>query len=222
MKVYKLHSWDILPENAAALQKRLQAKIEIRPLEKRPELIAGADASFRDKKATGSVVVMNRMLEIIETRTGELPATFPYIPSFLAFREGPVLMKCFQSLKNEPDLILFDGQGIVHQRSMGLATHLGVLLKKPTIGCAKTRLFGKNEKPGAEKGSFSFLKNPEGETIGAALRTRTDVRPLFVSVGNRITLAEAIDIVLGCTKNYRIPEPLRQAHQLAKKGGSSS
>ena len=221
MKAFKSHSWNVSPEDAAGIQRRLQSRIEIRSLEKSPELIAGADASFRDKNAVGCVVIMNRALEIIETRTGELPVTFPYIPSFLTFREGPVLLKCFQSLKNEPDLILFDGQGIAHQRGMGLAAHLGILLKKPAIGCAKTRLFGKHEEPGAEKGSFSLLKNPEGETIGAALRTKTGVKPLFVSVGNRITLHEAIEIVLGCTKNCRIPEPLRQAHQLAKKRGGT-
>jgi len=217
LRILALHPWNVSPKKAVQIQKKLRLRIKISPLTKQPLLIAGADASFNKKTAIGIVVVMTYpKLEVLETVRKEQPIRFPYIPTLLAFREGPVLLKCFQSLKKEPDLIIFDGQGTAHQRRMGLATHLGILLSKSTIGCAKKRLTGTLKKLGEERGSYSYIKDINREIIGAMVRTKDNVKPVFVSPGHKIDLKDAIDIVLGCTKKYRIPEPLRYAHHLTK------
>ena len=182
-----------------------------------PELIAGADVSFRGDKAYGVVVVLNYpSFEITEKVLKSAKISCPYIPGLLTFREGPVLERCFKVLKTEPEIILFDGQGIAHPRNMGLATHLGILLDKPTIGCAKTRLFGNYTEPEKAPGSFSYLLDNQERKIGAVLRTRNNVKPVYVSPGHNIDLASSIRIIFMCTKGYRLPQPLRFAHQLTK------
>ncbi len=154
--------------------------------------------------------------EIVETTEAIEKLTLPYIPGLLSFRESPVCIAAVEKLKNEPDAFLIDGQGIAHPRRFGLASHLGLFFDKPTIGCAKSRLTGTYEEPAPEKGSFSPLKD-KNETIGAVVRTRGNVKPLFVSVGNKCLLEDAIKITLDCTTKYRIPEPTRLAHQLVSK-----
>ena len=142
--------------------------------------------------------------------------TFPYIPGLLSFREAPACIAAVEKLKVEPDVFVIDGQGIAHPRRLGLATHLGLFFDKPTIGCAKSRLTGYFENPPLEKGAYSLLKDKD-EVIGAVVRTRTNVKPVFISVGNKCRLDDAIKITLDCTTKYRLPEPTRLAHQLVSK-----
>lgn len=154
-------------------------------------------------------------LEILEKKFFVSQVVFPYIPGLLSFREAPPLLGALAKIRREPDIILFDGQGTAHPRRMGIATHLGLFLEKPTIGCAKSLLVGKYLPPGGEKGSYSLLED-KGEVIGAVVRTRKEKKPVFVSPGDGIDLMTSIEIVLRCTGRYRLPEPLRQAHLFAK------
>lgn len=156
-------------------------------------------------------------LEIIEIAHHIGLSKFPYIPGLLSFRELPSLLKCFGKLKNKTHLILCDGQGIAHPRKMGIATHLGILMDIPTIGCAKSHLCGDFKEPCKSKGSYSLIWDKSKKPIGACLRTRTDVKPVFVSPGYKISIKHSVDMVLNCTKNFRIPEPLRSAHHLTQK-----
>jgi deoxyribonuclease V len=149
-------------------------------------------------------------LEEIERRWVRMKLKFPYVPGLLAFREAPVLLAALKLLSTEPDLLLFDGQGIAHGRRMGIATHMGILLNKPTIGCAKSRLVGTFEEPGADRGCYEPLVHG-GETVGAVLRTRKQVRPIFVSPGTGISIKTSINIVMQCLDGYRIPKPTREA-----------
>ena len=150
---------------------------------------------------------------IIETATAIRKVDFPYIPGLLSFREAPACIDAIEKLKSTPDCLIIDGQGIAHPRRLGIASHIGLLIDKPTIGCAKSRLIGTFDEPGNKKGSFSPLVDSD-EKIGVVLRTRTDVNPVFVSVGHKCTLDDAINVVLQCTTKYRLPEPSRLAHQL--------
>ncbi|MBN1522657.1 MAG: endonuclease V [Candidatus Aureabacteria bacterium] len=218
MKIHNLHRWNVSPKEAVQIQLELQKKLKVTSLRQEPYLIAGCDASFQGKKAIGTVVVMTyRDLTIVEEARKEIPLTYPYIPTLLTFREAPVLIKCLRSLKIVPDVILFDGQGIAHPRRMGLAAHMGVLLRKPTIGCAKSRLTGRFSEPEKTRGSFSYMKD-DNSIIGAALRTRDNVNPVYVSIGHKITLEDSIGIILSCVRKYRLPEPIRAAHSLASSG----
>jgi deoxyribonuclease V len=204
-------------KRARKLQETLQKKVKITPLKKNPEYIAGVDASFLGDKVIG-VACLYRYPEMIflEESSAVARVLFPYIPGFLSFREGPVIMRAIKGLKISPGLILFDGQGIAHPKGLGIASHIGVLLEMPTIGCAKSRLIGEYKELGMKKGNQSSLRY-HGKIVGAVLRTRDDVRPLFVSPGNKIDLRGAIDVALGCTRQYRIPEPLRRADFISKK-----
>jgi len=150
--------------------------------------------------------------ELVETATASAKLVFPYIPGLLSFREAPACLAAVRNLKSEPDLFLIDGQGIAHPRRLGLAAHLGLFLDKPTIGCAKSRLIGTFEPPGIEKGAHSPLRDGD-EIIGAVVRTRHNVKPLFISVGNQCRLEDAIRLTLACATQYRLPEPTRLAHQ---------
>ena len=181
-------------------------------------MVAGADVTFKRGKAIGVVIVLNYPeFKIIEQVRQVAKIPYPYIPGLLTFREGPVLEKCFKALKSEPDVIIFDGQGIAHPRNMGIATHLGILLDKRTVGCAKTRLWGKYRKPAKSRGSFSYLLDSEGRKLGAVLRTKDFVKPVYISPGQRMDISSSIKIILLCARKYRLPEPIRLAHQLARK-----
>ena len=187
----------------------------------KPKLIAGADVSFKAGRATGAVVVLDYPgFKIIEQVRQVTRIPYVYIPGLLTFREGPVLEKCFRVLKNEPDIIIFDGQGIAHPRNMGIATHMGILLDKPTVGCAKTWLYGDYKEPAGQRGGFSYLFDQQAKKIGAVLRTKNNVRPLFVSPGHRIDINGSLEVILMCTKKYRLPEPIRLAHQLTSRDTS--
>ena len=216
MEIKKLHNWNLSYSQAIALQKQLGEKVQLVELKNHPKTIAGIDCALsRDKKRIIACVVLLKLpgFEPIEMENATQKLTFPYIPGLLSFRESPACIAAVEKLKNEPDAFIIDGQGIAHPRRFGLACHLGLFFDKPTVGCAKSRLTGSFEDPAPEKGSYSPLKDGE-ETIGAVVRTRTNVEPVFVSVGNKCSLKDAIEITLNCTIKYRIPEPARLAHQL--------
>lgn len=174
--------------------------------------VAGVDVSSEDGTLYAAVVVLSYpQLEILTVTNASGPSPFPYIPGLLSFREIPILLEAWEKLTLRPDLILVDGQGIAHPRRFGIGAHLGVTLDVPTIGCAKRRLVGRHEEPGPHKGDWSPLVD-KGETIGAVLRTKDHVSPMFISCGHRVSLPSAIQLVLSCTTRYRLPEPTRQAH----------
>ena len=219
MQIKKLHSWNLSYSQAMALQKQLACKVQFTPLKKTPKLIAGLDCAFsKDGQQIIAAVIVLKLpgLELVETATAVRKVNFPYIPGLLSFREAPACIAAVEKLKTKPDIFIIDGQGIAHPRRLGIASHLGLFFDKPTIGCAKSRLTGTFEDPPPEKGSYSPLKNGE-EVIGAVVRTRTNVKPVFVSVGNKCLLKDAIKIILDCTTKYRLPEPTRLAHQLVSK-----
>ena len=211
----ELHSWQVSSEEASRIQKGLRKEIIPEPGFDRIEKIAGADISFSGEEAYAGVIVFSFPdLRIIERRQAVKKTDFPYIPGLLTFREGPVLLSAFEQVEKEPDLIIFDAQGLAHPRSMGLATHLGIILDKPSIGCAKSRLVGHYDPVGEPVGSYSFLEH-EGDILGAVVRTKERVKPVFVSIGHRIDLETSIKVLLECCRGYRLPEPSRQAHNFA-------
>ena len=219
MQTKHLHSWNLSYSQARDCQKSLARKVQFTPMKKQPKLIAGIDCAFsKDGKKIIAAVVVLKLPDFtpVETVTASQKLTFPYIPGLLSFREAPVCIAAVEQLKSKPDLFIIDGQGVAHPRRLGLAAHLGLFFDKPTIGCAKSRLTGNFEKPSLEKGAYSPLKDKQ-EAIGAVVRTRTNVKPLFVSVGNKCLLEDAIKITLDCTTKYRLPEPTRLAHQLVSK-----
>jgi deoxyribonuclease V len=214
-----IHQWEMQPKEAVSIQKGLRAKLKFQHLPKIPRLIAGADVSY-DKGSDifhAAIVLLSFPgLETVEEASASGRVDFPYIPGLLSFREGPIVIKAFEKLVNIPDVAIFDGQGIAHPRGIGIASHIGLFLGVPTIGCAKTRLVGEYDEPGMGKGDFSPLTR-DGREIGAAVRTKRGVKPLFVSPGQMITIEESIDIVLKCSSRYRLPEPTRRAHLLSNR-----
>jgi deoxyribonuclease V len=209
--------WPKTIDRAREMQERDKRLVLIEPLQKEPEYIAGVDAAFSESRVYAAVCLYcYPLLTLVEKATAEKRLVFPYVPGYLLFREGPAIIAALRKLKKKPDVILVDGQGIAHPRGIGSASHLGVLLDVPTIGCAKTRLVGKYRDPGERKGNWTELQF-KGRIVGAVLRTRDQVRPLFLSAGHRIDLQGAIRITLGCVGRYRIPEPLRGADTLSKR-----
>jgi len=211
-----LHSWDVTCREAVAIQQVLRKKLILcdDELPAPVRWIAGADISYSrgDDRFFGVVVMLSYpSMEMTEISAFSARVSFPYVPGLLSFREGPILLKAFEKLKQRPDIVLFDGQGIAHPRGIGLASHMGLFLDLPTIGCAKTKLFGSYGEVGAERGSFADLYHGDS-VIGAVVRTKSRVKPVFVSQGHRIGLKRSIEVVLACCKGYRLPEPVRQAH----------
>lgn len=217
------HPWNLTLKDAVALQSSLAKKVIIEG-EPAINFIAGVDVHPAEKvgmmRAT-ICVLSYPALELVEQKTATVKASFPYVPGLLSFREGPSALAAFQKLKQQPDLILFDGHGIAHPRRFGLASHMGLLLDIPAIGCAKSRLYGSCGEPGPHKGDLSYLLNEKREIIGACLRTRDSVKPLYVSAGHQVSLGFALNIVLACCVKHRQPEPLRLAHRAAKAAVSS-
>ncbi len=209
--------WPKTISEAKVVQSVLKNKVRISSLSKKPRFIAGIDAAFFGDQIIGAACLF-RYPEV--TLVGEAYAVmknlFPYVPGFLSFREGPVIIETIQKLPIKPDVILFDGQGVAHPLGLGIASHIGVLLNIPAIGCAKSRLVGEYTEPAAQRGSWSLLFYHD-EPVGAVLRTKDRVKPLFISPGHKIDLKASIDIVLSCISKYRIPEPLRRADFLSKK-----
>ncbi|MBD2211992.1 deoxyribonuclease V [Nostoc linckia FACHB-104] len=218
MKIYQQHDWPHTLEEAIAIQEKLRNQTITE--DKLPETIkyvAGVDMGF---EADGTIshaavaVLSFPDLQIVETAVARRPTAFPYIPGFLSFREIPAVLDALEKVKILPDIILCDGQGIAHPRRLGIASHLGLLIDMPTIGVAKSLLIGKYDEVPETKGSWQPLIH-QGETIGAVLRTRSGVKPLYISSGHRISLPTAIDYVLRCTTKYRLPETTRIADKLA-------
>jgi deoxyribonuclease V len=209
------HSWDLDTSGARDLQLRLASLVDCTRSLGRYKTVAGADVSYnlRGPRLYAAVVVVNaRTWEPIDRSGIVADAKFPYVPGLLSFREIPAVLAAFDVLKTRPDVLLCDGQGIAHPRRFGLASHLGLWLGLPTIGCAKSWLCGDYEEPGPNRGEWSALTDG-GETIGAVLRTRSRVKPLFVSSGHLCDLQSAIAITLAAAPTYRIPIPTRLAHQ---------
>lgn len=217
MEIYQRHSWTLTVEEATAIQNQLSREIITSDQLGEVKYVAGVDVGFEDNYAISraAVAVLSfPELQLIEQAIARRPTTFPYIPGFLSFREVPVVLDALSEIKITPDLILCDGQGIAHPRRFGLACHLGLLIPVPTIGVAKSRLIGQHEELPPEKGNWQPLRH-RGEVIGAVVRSRTGVKPLYVSPGHRISLPTAIDYVMRCTPKYRLPETTRWADKLA-------
>lgn len=209
------HPWDLSPREAIQLQRELAGRFRAGEELGEVNLVAGLDVGIRHDKARAAAVVLALPgLQIVEQAAVERPVTFPYVPGLLSFRELPALLEALARLHTVPDVLMLDGQGYAHPRRMGIATHLGIVLDHPTVGCAKSRLCGHYEEPGRERSSLAWLTE-EDETIGAVVRTRSGVKPVFVSMGHRVPLNSAIELVLRCCSHYRLPEPTRQAHHLA-------
>jgi deoxyribonuclease V len=214
MKVHPLHAWDVTPTEAVALQRKLASQVVTDTPLSSCKLIAGADISYNRFSPiffAGVVVLRTDDLSVVEKRGVRMEVTFPYVPGLLSFREGPGLLQAFAHVESKPDAVMCDGQGIAHPRGLGVASHLGLFLQVPCIGCAKSRLLGQYEDPGREAGSTSPLHLGD-KVIGSVVRTKTGVQPVYVSPGNRINLESSIHWVLATCKGYRIPEPTRQAH----------
>lgn len=216
MRVHSLHPWNLSPSDAVRLQKELRSRLRtegrLRPEDVR--LVAGVDVSIAkdDPVLTAGVVVLEAAsLRVVETTVSRLEPPMPYIPGLLSFREIPALIPAIEALSVEPDVFLVDGQGIAHPRRMGIAAHLGLVLDRPAIGIAKSRLCGEAAEPGPQRGSWMPLLH-RGEEIGRLLRTKERVAPVIVSPGHRIDMESALAIALQFARGYRLPEPTRLAH----------
>jgi len=217
MKARQLHDWQMTRDEALQTQQRLATMVSRRNETGNVSLVAGVDISAPDangRARAAAVVLRYPELALVEARTVERPVTFPYIPGLLSFRESPLVLAACEGLGSEPDVILVDGQGIAHPRRFGLASHLGLLWDRPTVGCAKSKLCGNHEVVGPEPGSYSDIID-RGEVVGAALRTKRGASPIYVSIGHKVDLEAAIAIVLSCCRGQRLPEPSRLAHLAA-------
>ncbi len=215
--ITELHSWDLAPDKAIALQRDLATRIITdQPLDlPNLKLVGGVDVSVKNQVSQAAVVVLRYPeLDVIEVARATRPTTFPYIPGLLSFREGAVILDAMRQLQATPDVFIFDGMGTAHPRRIGIACHIGLFIDLPTVGCGKSWLLGTHAELPASKGSWREL-NHRGETIGVVLRTRDHVSPVYVSVGHRATLDTSRELVMCCATRYRLPEPTRAAHDAA-------
>lgn len=212
-----MHAWNITPAEAIALQRVLATQLDhTRPLDlNQVHIVAGVDVSVQNNISTAAVVALTFPdLRVIEVVTAQIPTPFPYVPGLLTFREGAAILAAQAKLTVQPDAYLFDGMGRIHPRRIGVASHLGLWLGKPTVGVGKTHFLGDYETPAEEAGAWSVLTD-KGEVLGAVLRTRARVKPVYVSSGHLIALESALNLVIACTTRYRLPEPIRAAHNAA-------
>jgi deoxyribonuclease V len=213
MKIQPYHQWNLSVKEAKEVQASLSRYVVTEDKYREVNLVCGVDVGFQGAVAVAALSIFSfpdlRLLEIV---TAKSEVSFPYVPGLLSFREIPPLLQAFKGLKNEPDLIFTDGHGIAHPRKFGLACHLGLIFDKPTIGCAKSKLVGEYREPGRNRGDSTYL-SLNRKIIGEVLRTRDNVKPVFVSVGHRISLKSALRFTLQCTHSYRLPEPIRFAHR---------
>jgi len=217
MTFQSLHAWDVTPQEAIAIQESLWQRVIRQDQHGVIQRVAGIDIGFEENGALtrAAVVVLSFPgLEWIESAVARRATSFPYIPGLLSFREAPAALEALEQLKSLPDLLICDGQGIAHPRRFGLASHLGLLCDLPSIGAAKSRLIGEHAPLDAARGEWQYLFD-KGEIVGAALRTRQNTRPVYVSIGHQVSLESAIRYTLDCARRFRLPEPTRQAHQLA-------
>jgi deoxyribonuclease V len=205
----------LTPKQAVALQRELAPRIDRTLHCREPRTVAGVDTSIRAGLVHAAVCLFSfPALEWLETASAVRPVEFPYVPGLLTFRELPALCDAYERLSREPDLILVDGQGLAHPRRIGIASHLGLELDRPSVGCGKTLLVGEHRVPGERRGARTRLVH-EDEVIGACLRTQTGVRPVYVSIGHRVDLPFGVRIILRCASRYRLPEPIRAADHAA-------
>lgn len=212
-----MHPWDVSQKEAIEIQKALQSHVNLKDDFGEIKTVAGVDVGFEKNNAItrAAITVLNlESLELLESAVARRPTTFPYVPGLLSFREIPAVLQAMLELTDIPDLLLCDGQGIAHPRRFGIAAHLGLLTDIPSVGVAKSRLVGTHGDVPVEKGSHVPLMD-KGEQIGVVLRTRTNVKPLFISPGHRISMDSAIRFVMKCVTKYRLPETTRLAHRLA-------
>ena len=218
MKISSTHSWNVTPIQAMQIQTELAKRVIEHVTFGEFRRVAGVDVGFEGEGnhvARAAVVILSFPdLVPIDYAIERLPVAFPYVPGLLAFREVPVVLRALERLNTEPDVLMIDGQGRAHPRRLGIACHLGVLIGKPTIGCAKSILCGKAQLPPEQVGAWTPLID-QGETIGAAVRTRMGVTPIYVSIGHGVSLESAVDLVLRCCRRYRLPETTRWAHRAA-------
>jgi len=217
MKSHQLHSWDVSYDEARAIQQQLRSKVISEDRLGPVHYVAGVDVGFEQSNTiTRAAVAVLSFPDLIlrDQALARRPTSFPYIPGLLSFREVPAVLDAFDRLSIQPDLLLCDGQGIAHPRRFGIASHIGVWVDIPAIGVAKSRLIGTHNEVPYHKGGYTRLYDHD-ECIGAVLRTRVNVRPLYISIGHRISLKTAIDYVMRCTTRYRLPETTRYAHKLA-------
>lgn len=220
-ELYHGHSWDVSTREAVEIQERLASHVTSEPLAEPPKTIAGLDVSFRrtaykqyDAQCGIAVLALPDM-DLVDRAQWRGEVTFPYVPGLLSFREIPAVFQALEKLRIQPDVFMTDGQGLAHPRRFGLACHLGVMLDIPSFGVAKKRLVGIYEEPGDDRGSASPLTDAE-EQIGMVVRTRTNVNPVYVSIGHRVTLDDAVRLTLTCARRFKIPEPTRVAHRLSR------
>lgn len=220
--VATLHAWHLTPDEAERLQADLASRLILHWDDRPVTCVGGVDVSIKGQIARCAVVVLRYPdLTVLTTATAVTSVTFPYIPGLLAFREGPAVLMAWEQLEHRPDLLLFDGQGIAHPRRLGIAAHMGLWLDCPTIGVAKSRLYGRHQEPGPNRGDRVWLydERDPGQVIGAVVRTRAGVRPVYVSPGHRMDISNAVAFVLACCRGFRLPEPTRWAHRLAGGAG---
>lgn len=204
------------PRAGIRLQQRLAEKVKLEPLSTPWRCVAGADLAFSpdgQRCLAGVVVYDVEAQQVVEAALAWRPVRFPYVPGLLSFREAPAVLAAVRKLRRPPDVFMFDAHGQSHPRRMGLASHAGLLMDLPSVGCAKSRLCGEHGEPPAAPGRFADLRH-DGRVVGAVLRTRRGVRPVYVSAGHRVILDDAVGIVMACVTRYRLPEPTRQAHLL--------
>lgn len=214
--IAKLHSWDLSPEEAARVQTELRTRLVLTWDNRPVTAIGGVDVSIKTESTRAAIVVLRYPdLTPLEAVLADTPLIFPYIPGLLAFREGPAVLAAWAKLQNKADLLMFDGQGIAHPRGIGIASQMGLWLERPTIGVAKSRLYGRHAEVGPRPGDRADLLDKQGNIIGTVLRTRERTNPLYISPGHLIDVATATEFVLACSKGYRLPEPTRWAHKVA-------
>lgn len=211
-----LHGWDLSPQEAARVQTEMRAQLGLAWDNRPVTTIGGVDVSIKTESAQAAIVVLSYPdLKPLEGVTANAPLVFPYIPGLLAFREGPAVLAAWTKLQNKPDLLMFDGQGIAHPRGIGIASLMGLWLERPTIGVAKSRLFGRHAEVGPKHGDRADLLDQKGNLIGTVIRTRERTNPLYVSPGHLIDVRHATEFVQACCIGYRLPEPTRWAHKVA-------
>jgi deoxyribonuclease V len=213
-----LHAWTLDPNEAIQVQAALRERLVLSWQNRTVTTIGGVDVGLGEATARAAIVVLRYPdLVPLEGVTAEVPLVFPYVPGLLAFREGPAILAAWDKLQEKPDVIMFDGQGIAHPRGIGIASQMGLWLERPTIGVAKSRLYGHHAEPGPKRGNWAELRDERDRNriIGAVLRTREGVNPLYISPGHLIDLPTSIEFVLRCCTKYRLPEPTRRAHRVA-------
>jgi deoxyribonuclease V len=216
----RLHDWNLSAEEAAQVQVRLREQLNLTWDGRLVRRVAGVDVSIATDTARCAIVILNfPALTPLEAVTVDAPLVFPYIPGLLSFREGPAILAAWDKLKQKPDLLMFDGQGIAHPRGVGIAAQMGLWLGRPTIGVAKSRLYGQHAEPGPKRGDYEYLLDKNKQAIGAVVRTKDNVKPLYVSPGHLMDVPNAVEFTLACDGGYRLPETTRWAHRVA--GGES-